>query len=113
VATPTASSPSRSAAHSHPHQEATHTQPRDHSRPHPETIQETLHTNAARRKAITRQGPRRRLSQGIISNLGAAFAVVSNQDVDGLLVRHTMACRLITVAARVLDGIELQLGCGE
>jgi CubicO group peptidase (beta-lactamase class C family) len=51
--------------------------------------------------------------QGIVELLGnASIAVVSNQDYNGVFVQHTLLCRVITIAAKVLRGEDISLSCG-
>jgi len=50
--------------------------------------------------------------QGIIGQLGnASFSVVSNQDADGRFVQGSLACRVISAAAKVLANKTLHLDC--
>jgi hypothetical protein len=50
--------------------------------------------------------------QGIIGQLGnASFSVVSNEDYEGSFVTMSVACRVITAAAKALKGQTLDLHC--
>ena len=50
--------------------------------------------------------------QGIIGQLGnASFSVVSNEDYEGSFVTYSVACRVITAAAKALKGQTLDLHC--
>ena len=50
--------------------------------------------------------------QGIIGQLGnASFSVVSNEDYQGSFVTMSVACRVITAAAKALKGQTLDLHC--
>ena len=50
--------------------------------------------------------------QGIIGQLGnASFSVVSNEDYEGGFVTMSVACRVITAAAKALKGQTLDLHC--
>ena len=50
--------------------------------------------------------------QGIIGQLGnASFSVVSNEDYEGSFVTLSVACRVITAAAKALKGQTLDLHC--
>lgn len=50
--------------------------------------------------------------QGIIGQLGnASFSVAANTDGDFEIATKTLACRVITAAAKTLKGITLDLHC--
>lgn len=51
--------------------------------------------------------------QGIIGQLdNASFSVVSNEDYEGSFVQHSVACRVIKAAAKVLKDVALDFECG-
>ena len=51
-------------------------------------------------------------SGGLIGQLGnASFSVVSNEDYEGGFVTMSVACRVITAAAKALKGQTLDLHC--
>lgn len=49
--------------------------------------------------------------QGWVPQLNATFAVVANEDFEGNFVKNALACALIQMAAEVLRGEAVDLGC--